>query len=100
MTLSLLKQLIHKALKAAEKKKRGILGSWDLEKLRSKYKVFERVFNQPELVFPITESRLEEVYGQAEERASEAGLFPGNLAACTPWPEAQDLEEAGNLRTQ
>lgn len=99
MTLSLFKQLIHQASENIEKKKREIFGSWDLQKLRSKYKAtFERIFNQPGLVFPIIGSRLEEVYGQGEGRALEAGLFPGNLAACIPWPEARDLDEAGNLR--
>lgn len=33
-----------------------------------------------------------------EVRAIELGLFPENSPACTPWPEARDLEEAGNLR--
>lgn len=33
-----------------------------------------------------------------EVRAIELGLFPENSPACTPWPEARDLEESGNLR--
>lgn len=60
--------------------------------------IFGRIFNQPGLVFPLMESRLWKVYCQGQVRTLEAGLFPGNLAACTPWPEAQDLDEAGNLR--
>lgn len=69
-----------------ERKKTEIFGSWDLHKSRSKYMakviaVFRKNFNQPGSVFPVMQSRLWEVYGQEEVRASEAGLFPGNLAA-------------------
>lgn len=90
-------------IKEQREKQREIFASWDLHKSRSKYMakvtaIFGRIFNQPGLVFPLMESRLWKVYCQGQVRTLEAGLFPGNLAACTPWPEAQDLDEAGNLR--